>query len=410
MRVLAPLLVLLTGCTLYFGEDDPPPPCYYPGSEGGGGAIAPLNLRDPETGECSLFGGGGWCDDRCGPCAAELTPLPDWGYCETACDALDEQTCLGTSGCYAAYAEADVTIEPWPLPPAKTVFQGCRAVAPSGPVQGGGCWNLDAQECSRHDDCSLYYTPVYGPTNTNEESFQFAFCAPEPSIDPTCGGVDCGPGYRCEEQCYACDDVNGPCEPQCFPTCVPDGSSSCAAVDCQPGYECVEVCTPGGLTGGGCTMPGECSAQCVPVGGGGDPGQCTGDVLCDAIPPACPSGTVPGIKNGCWSGYCIPQHACGPNDPGTCDDHVICAAAAPACPMGTVPGVANGCYTGYCIPQHQCPAPTCETLTDEMACLSQPDCTPVYTGGDCTCTPAGCTCEELTFARCETWFGTPMPL
>lgn len=85
-----------------------------------------------------------------------------------------------------------------------------------------------------------------------------------------------------------------------------------------------------------------------------DPGTCDGQVLCRAQPPACPGGTVPGIANGCYSGYCIPSPACGgPLDPGTCDG-AVCAVVGPACPAGTQPGVLNGCYSGYCIPDAAC--------------------------------------------------------
>jgi hypothetical protein len=192
--------------------------------------------------------------------------------------------------------------------------------------------------------------------------------------------------------------------------CVPDDPATCAAVDCGPGYDCVEVCDAMAPTAGGLVPPGQCYPQCVPVGGGGDPGACTGQVLCNALPPACPANTTPGILNGCWTGYCIPNADCGPLDPGTCGQ-AACATLPPACPANTVPGVKNGCWSGYCIPQSACATATCETLTTEAACASRADCTPVYSGGNCTCYPGGCTCEDLTFARCETWgMVQPLPL
>jgi len=179
----------------------------------------------------------------------------------------------------------------------------------------------------------------------------------------------------------------------CQIACVPD-NNSCLAVDCGPGYTCVETCDPTALDG---TFV--CGPQCVPDTM--DPGSCTGPVACDALPPSCPSGTTAGIRNGCWTGYCIPNSACGPGGPGECYGDVICTMASPACPTGTTPGVQNGCYTGYCIPTSQCPMAACETLSSENACASRGDCTPVYTGTDCTCYPSGCSCAELTYDHCE---------
>ena len=143
-----------------------------------------------------------------------------------------------------------------------------------------------------------------------------------------------------------------------------------------------------------------CSAQCLPDVP--DPGTCYDPVACDALPPACPSGTIAGVTNGCWSGYCIPEAECG-RDPGTCDGVVLCDSLPPACPGGTVAGVRNGCWSGYCIPESVCANPaTCASLTDEMACLARPDCAPIYDGTNCTCDPSGvCTCTDRTFARCD---------
>jgi hypothetical protein len=42
------------------------------------------------------------------------------------------------------------------------------------------------------------------------------------------------------------------------------------------------------------------------------PGRCWDPVACDAAPPACPTGTVPGIANGCYTQACIPTDLCEP--------------------------------------------------------------------------------------------------
>ena len=89
----------------------------------------------------------------------------------------------------------------------------------------------------------------------------------------------------------------------------------------------------------------------------------------------------------------------------------VCTSAPPTCPVDTVPGVTNGCWSGYCIPKAACPVPACETLTDENVCVSRADCWPVYDGAGCTCTPGGaCTCQSESFARCESGYIGPPPL
>lgn len=382
MRRYLLLLVALSGCDFYFGEDDPPPPppCkdYYDEP------AEALELRNPQTGECEYYGTGGPCQpDRCGPCYAELGALPDWGSCTSQCTGLDEASCLSAPGCNASY-DLFVGI-PEELKDG-SAYTGCWATAPSGPVQGESCFNLDSQECSRHDDCSMFF----------DAGGQFTQCLPEPS-NQGCALIDCAPGYRCEEQCTPCAPDDELCDPYCAPTCVPDGGDLCDTTQCEPGTECITVCTDALGTDAG-VVPGECYATCVDTGS--DPGSCTGDVLCDAIGPACPAGTVAGIKNGCYSGYCIPQAACGPSDPGGCEP-AQCESEGPACPAGTVGGTKNGCWTGYCIPVSSCPQAQCENLTDEQACTSRFDCRAIYAGDDCTCDAGGCTCSDLTFARCE---------
>src|SRR5260221_10317224 len=155
--------------------------------------------------------------------------------------------------------------------------------------------------------------------------------------------------------------------------CVPD--QACDAVNCGPGYQCVEQCD---------ALVGACRTTCVPAGH--DPGQCYGAVTCDAAPPACPSGTTPGVLNGCYTGYCIPTSACTPNDPGQCYSTVTCGSPPPQCPSNTVPGITNGCWSGYCIPTVDCEIAACEQLATGAACIAPNDCFAIYAGSDCTCT------------------------
>ncbi|HVK87572.1 MAG TPA: hypothetical protein VM513_25820 [Kofleriaceae bacterium] len=389
MRRLLPLLLVLAGCDVYFGDGGDDVMCGGTRVEG----YPSYQLRDPTTGTCEEWGGGSYCDSSCGECPPIANePYPAWGECYSDCTGLAEEACLASSGCQAAYAEdariADAPSSAW--------FTGCWAVAPQTYPPSTSCWEKDAYACAQDDTCAAYYTAADGGFAMDAPvSTQFSRCAPEPSMNG-CENVPCGFGSHCELQC----DLTG----GCAPTCVPD-DNACAVVDCQAGYTCVEVCDGYMTTVDTPVPPWQCRAECVPVGGG-DPGTCTGQTLCDSLPPACPTGTVPGILNGCWSGYCIPEADCGPNNPGDCSGEVSCFANPPACPTGTVPGVANGCWTGYCIPEGSCPVAMCEALTTEAACTARSDCQAVYRGGNCTCDPA-CSCEDLTYDHCAS--GLVMP-
>jgi hypothetical protein len=317
----------------------------------------------------------------CGPCAeatdsAGSSPI-NWGACESECTGLAESACHGTKGCYAAYIEdpaADV------LPS----YTGCWQTSQWG-VSTESCGELGPYQCAERDDCSLYYVE-----KTQEATFtEFNRCEAE-LYSAACAETDCGPGHHCEEQCDGTDNWMS----KCRTVCVED--ATCAAVDCGPGYTCAEVCKDGR------NGPGTCGPTCVPDPIH-DPGSCTGQLLCLADAPDCPSGTTAGVRNGCWTGYCIPNAACGPNNPGQCYLPVTDDQIAPACPSGTTPGVAtNGRYTGYCIPTSECGPTACATLTTEAACTARADCSTVYTGTNCVCTADGCSCQTVTFDHCET--------
>jgi hypothetical protein len=268
MRASLPVvLVAMSGCALYFPGDDDPDPCVDFGG-GGSGAEAPAQgQRNPETGICEYFGGGGPfpCDPECGPCPeddglADPIPPPTWGYCESECTFLDEQTCQDTSGCRAIYVDGSTP-----------AFSECWSVDMTGPVQGD-CDGLDAYECSRHDDCVAIHAS-------------------------SCDGDNFGE-----------------------PGCAPAGFVRCG--DESPGF-----------------------------------GNCYDEVTCDEIPPVCPADTLP--------------------------------------------GVADGCYTGFCIPLDQCEAqPECASLA-ESACIGRADCAPLFRGSDCTCDDLGCTCATIEYNGCE---------
>ncbi len=358
------------GCGLYFNGDDPVPPCS--GGSYGNDGLAVQSFYDPALGIC-IGRGPSRCDSTCGPCP-ETTAEADLGLCYSECTDRGESSCLASAGCIASY-EATITTTDDSL-----LFTGCWQTVPAGPVQGA-CAKLDAYSCAQDDDCSLVYDTASSPQ-------RFSVCIDEPPFAGCLaeGENPCTTGYHCEDQCMAED---GGSMSACKTVCV--ANTTCDAVDCASGTTCAILCED---TAAG----GVCGPTCVPAH---DPGSCTGAVTCFANAPACPSGTTAGIRDGCWTGYCIPNAACSPGDPGQCYLPVTCDAAPPSCPTATTPGIVDGCYTGYCIPTSSCGSTSCELLATDSACTSRADCTAVYTGSSCTCTASGCTCQSVTFHHCE---------
>ncbi len=179
----AVVLAALPACTIYWGGDDDiicPAGDQEPGLDPG--------LVNPYTLQCETFGNGG-CG--CGPCPrdsntaletneeADAIAFPSWGSCASACIGLSEYECIVTPACRTTYDYACLFTD-GPCP-ALTPFLGCYPVDTTGPVNGTSCENLDAWECSRHDDCLAAYSPDIG----------FRVCAPE--LVPECPpNADCG--------------------------------------------------------------------------------------------------------------------------------------------------------------------------------------------------------------------------
>lgn len=328
-HTLAYLLVTLlvsaasSGCFIYYDNDDD---CDF-----GGGldepaiAVPAVGLRNPESGECEFFGGGPRpfpCDDRCGPCPepapvpAQRDPAPgapgqaqpSWGFCESECTNLDEASCLGATGCRGVYSP-------------ENLFTECWSVDMTGPIRGQTCVGLGAWECSRSDECIAIHESDCG-TSDPVPGFscgagEFLSCADEPAgcFDST----ECDDGYRCtaEDVCGTppgCDPTVG-CDAACYGVCVPDG-----------------------------------------------PGSCHGEVFCDSLPPECPPDSVPGRRDGCWTGQCVPVNQC--EDPP--------------------------------------PPAACAQVTDESVCIARPECTALYQGVNCECDVDGsCQCSDWVFNGCE---------
>jgi len=213
------VLPVLSGCLLLDGDDDS---CDYAGAGLDEKQIAlPVpTLRNPDTGQCEeqATTGGGQCDPCgiCPPTDEPTEPPPDWGECQNACTGLDEQTCLVTDACRAAYLTACVG---GGCPDDGYEYYGCWAVAPAGATRGGTCEGLGAYDCSRHDDCVARHVKIVDCVDC--------------TTDPTVGAF---------ESCAA--------EPPEVIPCQALGEAECvAAEDCAPLYEGVD-CT---CTGDACS-------------------------------------------------------------------------------------------------------------------------------------------------------------
>ncbi len=181
----------------------------------GGGVPQPL-FRDPVTGQCTDGGVG------CG--AIDPPVVPDLALCVSGCEAFDEATCRGVDGCRAIYVDACPACDALVLE-----FAACWGVPPSGPIRGGDCGVLDAQECSRHDDCTAVHANDWtiSPMGPPWTPAAFGWCAAEVVPPPACDTitdertcierVDCSPVYEGSD--CTCDASGCTCATWTFIAC-----------------------------------------------------------------------------------------------------------------------------------------------------------------------------------------------
>ena len=240
----------------------------------------------------------------------------------------------------------------------------------------GGSWSYcgsDGQYQCTQGSCTWV-----GPTCTN------------PGSGSGSAGSGSGSGYECTSNadCAAgCYCANGKCT---------EGGFCSQNSDCGPGYYCDtnrSSCTPGCTADTDCPQGQYCDASTS---------QCTASCSCTTDAQAVQQGF----------GYCDESRGtCMPgSDPnGSCAGQVTCTTAKPTCPSGQVPTISNGCYTGNCEAISACDAaPVCANINDEQDCLSRTDCAAVYTGINCkkpdgTACHAGdtnCTCASFQFNSC----------
>jgi len=252
--------------------------------------------------------------------------------------------------------------------------------------------------------CDLYYQ--------DHDSGSWSYCAADGQyschndnctyVGPTCtdpgsgsgsagSGSGSGSGYECTSnaQCAAgCYCSNG--------TCTEGGFCSTNA-DCGPGYTCDtsrSSCEPGCSSDSDCPQGQYCDAQNA---------TCTASCVC--------SSDADAVKQG--FGWCdTSRMTCmvGTDPNGSCGGAVTCSTKQPTCPSGQVPTILNGCWTGNCEAIASCDTPpSCSVINDETDCLGRADCSAVYTGIDCTKSDGSachagdtdCTCKSYEFNSCQ---------
>lgn len=265
---------------------------------------------------------------------------------------------------------------------ATTALAGCQLYF--GGEENDGSWNYCGEdgyyECSG-DNCAWQ-----GPDCPTSQ----------PTGQPP-GGFECTDSSDCAAGCYC---QNGLCEEAGF--CTQDS-------DCGMGYVCNEdrsSCEPGTPQPTTCNYDNECQTgeYCAPDH------TCTATCVC-----ADDETAIAGGYGWCdeTRSTCLP----GQDPAGSCGGEATCTTAQPNCPSGSVPTLIDGCWTGQCTDYAACDvAPSCSHINDSTNCLARSaDCSPVYSGLNCTKPGGGacqegdtdCTCTSFVFASCRDRTASP---
>ncbi len=139
--------------------------------------------------------------------------------------------------------------------------------------------------------------------------------------------------------------------------------------------------------------------------------ECNADgtpVQCRVVQPVCREGTVPEVRNNCYTRRCVTWAECGEpcgdrDDDGICDEvdpicnldgrPVECDVVEPRCGEGMIPSARDGCYTNECVPIERCASEPamCGGIAGfpcperAQICVDDPrdDCDPERGGADC---------------------------
>ena len=148
--------------------------------------------------------------------------------------------------------------------------------------------------------CPLFAPEVSWPACDGRcESLGETDCAAEPGCRVILD-AECSVGLNCLTNFIACYPIDG--APDASVDCFTTDAWTCSRSAGCTAYHSYTVCPAGDNS---CPRPFEmCTAE------GRLPGRCWDQVACDAAAPDCPTGSTPGVANGCYSGACIPLDIC----------------------------------------------------------------------------------------------------
>jgi len=191
--------------------------------------------------------------------------------------------------------------------------------------------------------------------------------APAGATDTGGGGAASLPAPQRNPNTLTCESFGGGCDPSCGPcegVFAPEVTwgfcgSSCESLD-ETACAADDTCRV--VKDARCAIDGTCLTDfvgCFPTDQFVNPNiECTGaDAQSCSENPACTAyhrtdtcGSLPPDQCSRDFALCMPEGA----SPGRCFEPALCDIPTPVCPTGTTPGVADGCYTGACIPDDLC--------------------------------------------------------
>ncbi len=149
------------------------------------------------------------------------------------------------------------------------------APIPSWGICDGFCDTLDEASCAANDSCRVIKDARCAVEGTCETDFVMC-AAMDQFVDKSIDCTTITDGQRCSQN----------------PSCTAfHRESTCPRHDSP--------------------VPPPCTRAFAFCGDEGiAPGKCFEQAICDRLPPNCPSGTTPGVANGCFTDVCIPDDLC----------------------------------------------------------------------------------------------------
>ncbi len=196
----------------------------------------------------------------------------------------------------------------------------------------GGClyWDQGKTVCNKETPGNVPALALVNPDTLQCQTFSSGIpCDPACGLCPAGATADIAPAIptwgACGSACAGLDQTHCAATSGCRVAHDWAEYYSSAASDflgCFPDDMVVDTSrTPcAGRAAQSCTQSAQCAAlyqtqagseqfkECIPKDQVA--GSCSGSVICALAKPACPTGTTPGIKDGCWTDACIPTQFC----------------------------------------------------------------------------------------------------